>query len=96
MKLTSRSETDQELVFSQPGQNTEERTEGLSYATGSASQENLVTLKSFSRFLNKLHLSLTLLIASRKPLILRNFVLYLRFRRFNASVGATGSHDSSG
>ncbi len=96
MKLTPSSEAYQKLVFFQQGQNTEERPKGLSYPTGSAPQKNLVFLKGFGCFLDKLHLPLTLFIALGKPLVLRSSALHLPLWSLNASAGATGNHDSGG
>jgi len=67
VQLTPGSEADQELVFSQPRQNTEERSKRLSYTAGGAAHENLVILKGFGCFFDKLHLSLAYFIALGKP-----------------------------
>ena len=69
MQLAPGSEADQKLVFFQPRQNAEERGKRLSYAAGGAAHENLVVLKGFGGFLDKVYLSLAYFVASGKPLV---------------------------
>lgn len=96
MKLTPCSEAYQKLVFSQQRENAEKRPKGLAYATRSTPQEDLIVLKGFFRFVDKLHLPLTFFIAFRNTLVLGSSALKHNSRCFDASVGTIGNNESCG